>query len=153
MLARLLNWLGTVLILVVGLFVLLLALGAHLQLLDARKLKSEGRLAEGTVTDTRTGGKRSTSYYFSYEFPAGAVTRARKDRTISYRDYAKMRRGNRIQVWYDPASPESSITMPEMAEHESWANRLFFPLAGLALLGWGIARIVRRRRPSTPVAP
>lgn len=62
MFSRLLNWLGTVLILVVGLFVLLLALGAHLQLLDARKLMSEGRLAEGTVTGARAGGKRSTSY-------------------------------------------------------------------------------------------
>lgn len=135
-------------IFVVGLFVLVLALGAHLQLLDARELMSQGRLAEGTVTDAHGGGKRSTSYYFTYEFPAGTVTHARKDRSISYGDYATMRRGNRIQVWYDPANPERSITAPEMAEHESWANRLFFPLAGLALLGWGVARIIRHPRPA-----
>ena len=153
MLRKILRWLGTLLILAVGLFFLLLALGAHLQLLEARKLMSQGRQAEGTVTEARGGGKRSTSYYFSYEFPAGAVSYAGKNRSIAYGDFTQMRSGGKIQVWYDAAHPERSITAAELAEHESWANRLFFPLLGLALIGWGTARIVRRSRPSPPAAP
>jgi len=152
MFSKLLNWLGTLLIVAIGLFALLLALGAHLQLLEARKLMSQGRQTEGMVTEAHGGGKRSTSYYFSYEFPAGNVKHARKNRSIAYGDYTQMRPGTRIQVWYDPANPERSITTPELAEHESWANRLFFPLVGLALLGWGVARIVRRPRPPAPPA-
>lgn len=141
--ARILRWLATALIVAGALLCLLLALGSHLLLLEARDLMAQGRQVEGTVTETRTGGRRSTRYSFSYAYPAGSVRYAKANRTIAYRDYARMRRGQTIAVWYDPANPERSITVAEMADYESLANRLFFLLAGLAFLVWAITRVVR----------
>ena len=53
--------------------------------------------------------------------------------------------GDRVKVWYDPGNPARSITRAELDDLESWPNRIFFPLAGLALLGWAIARLRRPR--------
>ncbi len=149
---KLLRWLGTLVIFVAGLFFLVLALGGHLQLLDARRVMAEGQSAEGTVTGLRRGAGKSASYYFSYEFPAGGTIHAKKDLGISYGDYHELRRGSRIKVWYDPANPAKSVTTPEMAEFESVPNRLFLPGVALALLGWWVARIVRKR-PSSAAPP
>lgn len=153
--SKLLKWLGTLIIFVAGVFFMLLALGGHLQLLEARRLMAEGRSAEGTVSGVRGGGRKSSSYYFSYEFPADGVMHARKDVGISYGDYHELRGRSRIKVWYDPENPARSITTPEMAEFESVPNRLFLPVVGLALLGWFVARIVRRSPapPAPPAAP
>jgi hypothetical protein len=152
---RLLRGLATLVIFVVGLFFLVLALGGHLQLLDARKLMAEGKSAEGTIIGARSGGKKSASYYFSYEFPAGGVLHARKDVGVSYSDYQKLRAGSRILVRYDPGNPAKNVTTPEMAEFESIPNRLFLPGVALVLLGWWVARIVRKRPapPTPPVSP
>ena len=148
----LLRWLGTLLILAAGLFFLLLALGGHLQLLDARKVMAEGQPAEGTVTGLRRGTGKSASYYFSYEFPAGGAMHARKDVGVSYSDYQKLRTGSKILVRHDPENPAKNVTAPEMAEFESVPNRLFLPVAALLLLAWAVARIVRRR-PASPAPP
>ena len=151
--SKLLRWLATLVILVAGLFFLVLALGGHLQLLDARRVMAKGQATEGTVTGARSGGQKSASYYFSYEFPAGGVVHARKNVGVSYSDYQKLRAGSKIQVRYDPENPAKNVTAPEMAEFESVPNRLFLPVVALALLGWWLARVVRRRPPpSVPPA-
>jgi hypothetical protein len=150
--SRLLSALATFVIFATGLFFLLLALGGHLQLLEARTVMAEGRTAEGTVTALRRGGQKSASYYFSYEFPAGSAIQAKKDLSISYSDFHALRKGSNIKVWYDPASPAKSVTIPEMAEFESIPNRLFLPGIAVLLLGWWIARLVRRR-PAPPAPP
>ena len=144
-----LRWLGTALIFLAGLFMLLLALGAHLELVEARRLIAGGRQAEATVTEVGAP-RRSTAYRYSYAYSVGNARYARSDRSIPYGLRDSVRPRSRIAVWYDPAKPALATTTAELAEHESWANRLFFPVAGLALLGWAIARIVRARRRATP---
>lgn len=151
--SKLLGWLATLVIFLAGLFFAVLALGGHLQLLEARKVMAQGQAIEGTVTGLRRGTGKSASYYFSYEFPAGGVMLARKDASISYSDHHELRQGSRIKVWYDPANPASSVTAPEMAEFESIPNRLFLPGVALLLLGWWVARLVRRRSPAPPASP
>lgn len=139
------RWLATALILLGGLLCLLLALGAHLQLLEARKLMSQGQQVEGTVTERRAGGRRSSRYSFSYTYPAGNIAHTKANLTIGYRTYTRLSSGQTIPVWYDPTDPERSITAPELADYESLANRLFFPAAALALLVWAIRRMLRGR--------
>jgi uncharacterized protein DUF3592 len=152
-LSRLLRRLATLVIFVAGLFFLLLALGGHLQLLDARRLMAKGGKVEGSVTQAYSGGRRSTAYYFDYEYPAaGGLKLSGKKRSISYSDYERLRPGTKVPVWHDPGNPGRSVTTAEMAELESWANRLFFPLVGLAFLAWGIYRVVGRR-PAPPAPP
>jgi hypothetical protein len=150
----LLRWLGTLLILAAGLFFLLLALGGHLQLLDARKVMAEGAKVEGSVIQAYSGGRRSTAYYFDYEYlAASGLKLPGQRRSISYSDYERLRPGTKVPVWHDAKNPERSITTAEMAELESWANRLFFPLVGLALLAWGVYRVVRRPPAQPPAEP
>ena len=150
----LLRRLATFVVFAAALFFLLLALGNHLQLLEARTIMAEGQSAEGTVTGVRRGTGKSASYYFSYEFAAGGAMHAKKDAGISYDNYQALRQGNRIKVRYDPAHPDKSITAPEMSEFESIPNRLFLPGVALLLLGWWVARLVRRRpAPPAPPAP
>ena len=141
-------------IFVVGLFFLVLALGGHLQLLDARRVMAEGAKVEGSVTRSYSGGRRSTAYYFDYEYPAvGGQKLSGRKRSISYSDYERLRPGTKVPVWHDARNPERSITTAEMAELESGANRLFLPLVGLALIAWGIARIFRRPPAQPPTEP
>ena len=154
MLSRLLRALGTLAIFVAALFFALLALGAHLQLLDARRVMAEGQVAEGTVNQLRKGTGKSASYYFGYEFPAAGASRSKRDASISYSDYQALRAGSKVRVWYDPANPAVSATRQERDEFESWPNRLFLPGVSALLLGWWIARLVRTRPPSpAPPAP
>jgi uncharacterized protein DUF3592 len=150
--SKLLGWLATLVIFLAGLFFAVLALGGHLQLLEARKVMAQGQPVEGTVTGLRRGTGKSASYYFSYEFPAAGMMRARKDAGISYSDHHELRQGSKIKVWYDPANPANSVTTPEMAEFESIPNRLFLPGVALLLLGWWVTRLVRRR-PAPPAPP
>ena len=149
---KLLSWLATLVIFLAGLFFAVLALGGHLQLLEARTVMAQGQSVEGTVTGLRRGTGKSASYYFSYEFPAGGAIHARKDAGISYSHHQELRQGSKIKVWYDPANPLTSVTTPEMAEFESIPNQLFLPGVALLLLGWWFARLIRRR-PAPPVPP
>ena len=138
------RWLVTSLGVAGALLCLLLALGAHLQLVATRTLMSQGRPVEGAVTGTWAGGRRSSRHDFSYAYLAGNVRHVKDHRMIRYRDYVALDSGHAITVRYDPADPDRSITAPELADAESWGNRLFFPLIGLALLGWALKRMVRR---------
>lgn len=140
------RWFATLLIVAGGLFFLLLGLGAWLQLVEAREVRATGALAEATVTGKRAGGKRSSRHDFSYTVRVGQRQFDRTVTGIGYRDYERLQVGERILVWYRAEDPARSLSEVELAELESWPNRLFLPLAGLALLAWGVARMIRRPR-------
>lgn len=140
-----LRWLATSLILAVGLFVLLLALGSHLQLDEARKLMAQGRQAEGTVTEAYTVRRGSASAY-SYIYAVGSTNYSKSKRSIARSERARVPAGTKIPVWYDLAQPERATTRAEIAEMEDLGNRVIFPLIGLLLIGWAIARILHKGR-------
>ena len=146
--------LATFVIFAAGLFFLLLGLGNHLQLLEARQLMAEGEKVEGNVTKAYSGGRRSTAYYYDYEYSAAesGLKLSGEKRSISFSHYEQLRPGTRIPVWHDAWNPERSMTTAEMAERENWANWLFLPVLGFGLLGWGIFRLFRRL-PSPPAQP
>lgn len=140
-----LRWVTTALILAGGLLFLLLALGGHLQLVEARELMSAGTQAQATITQKWSGGKRSSRHDFSYAFRVGDGQFEKTVTGIAYRDYEAMQVGARIAVWYEPANPARNVTGPELADLEWWPNRLFGLFAGLALCGWAVARILGRK--------
>ena len=144
MTSPIMRWLATVLILLAGLFILLLALGAHLGLVEARKLVAEGRQTEGTVSEL-VAAKGSTDYRYGYTYSVGTSRLMRTNQSIPFGEKDKLRPGTKIRVWYDPANPEHATAQAELAEQESWGNRIVFPLIGAALIGWGVARIFRRK--------
>jgi hypothetical protein len=132
------------LIAAIGLFFFVLAAGAHLQLQEARGLMQGGKTGEATITEVLGGGGRGGSHRYSYGFLVGADRFAQARRDITYDARYGTKVGDRVKVWYDPRDPSKSITRAELDELESWPNRLFFPLAGFALLAWAIARVIRR---------
>ena len=152
MLSRLLGALGTLAFFVAALFFAVLALGGHLQLLDARQVMVEGQVAEATVSGLRKGTGKSSSHYFDYEFSVDGKQHAKTNVTISYDAFHALRNGSKVKVWYDPANPALSATQQEREEFESWPNRLLLPgIAAILLAGW-IRRLVRKH-PSSPVPP
>ena len=153
MLSRLLGAVSTLAFFVAALFFALLALGGHLQLLDARRVMAEGQVAAATVSGLRKGTGKSSSHYFSYEFSAdGKQKHAKANVTISYDAFHALRNGSKVKVWYDPANPALSVTQQERDELESWPNRLLLPgIAAILLAGW-IRRLVRKH-PAPPTPP
>lgn len=140
--------LGTAAIFVAAFFFLLLALGNHLQLLEARSLVASGAVAEGTVTAIGAP-RRSTAYRYSYTYRAGGKDYSRADKSIAYGERENYQQGTRVKVWHDRSRPEAATTAAELADLEFVGNRLFLPGVGLAFLAWGLARIFRRRPPPT----
>ena len=137
--------LATVLIWVAGLFAAFMAF-AHFQSVErARELMRTGAQAQGTVTE-QLGTRGSNAKFYSYTFRAGTREwkATRRDIPWAAREIPV---GAKLAVRYDPAKPERSITPAELEEAESWANRMLFPLVAAALLGWGVARIARRKKP------
>jgi hypothetical protein len=140
-----LRWLATLLILAAGLLALLLALGAHLELGDARELMARGRQVEGVVTEAYAV-RQGTASGYSYAYAVGGTRYSAIKRSIPRGLKEKLPPGTRIAVWYDAADPPRSTTIAEIAELEGWANRVFFPLIGLALLAWAVVRMLPRKR-------
>jgi uncharacterized protein DUF3592 len=136
----------TGLILAVGLAVLLLALGQFQGVREARELMAGGSRAEGTITE-QLGARKSNARYYSYRFRAGDREWVAARRDIPWAA-GEIPVGTKVAVRYDPARPGRSITPAELDEIESLGNRLLFPLLGAGLLAWGMARIVRRRKPA-----
>ena len=134
-----LRWGLTLLILAAGLVALAFALGAHLDLGEARQLMARGRQVEGVVTDASAAS-------YNYAYAVGGMRYSAINRTIPRGLGEKLHPGTRIAVWHDPADPQRSITIAEVAELESWVNRLVLPLLGLALLAWAIVRMLPRKR-------
>ncbi len=137
--------LATVLILVAGLFAVVMTFAHHQWVLGARELMLTGAQAQGTVTE-QLGTRGSNAKYYSYTFRAGTREWVATRRGIPWAA-REIPVGAKIAVRYDPAKPEDSITAAELEEAENWANRMLFPLAAAALLGWGVARIARRKKP------
>ena len=140
------RWFFTILILVTGLFAAVLAIGHAISVRDAQQLMATGAQAEGTITE-QLGARRSNAKFYSYKFNVAGRewTATRRDIPWAARELPV---GSKVPVRYDTAKPERSITPAELAALEGWGNRAFFPLVAAGLLGWGIARIVRRRRPT-----
>lgn len=138
---------ATALILVAGLFALLMAIGHHQSVEGARELMRTGAQAQGTVTE-QLGTRGSNAKYYSYTFRAGTREWVATRRGIPWAA-REIPVGAKIAVRFDPANPKDSITQAELEEAENWANRMLFPLAAAGLLGWAIARAVRRpKRPT-----
>jgi hypothetical protein len=134
------RWVYTIVILLAGLFVLMLSMGAGLQRGEAQALWAEGAVAEGTVTEILgRSGVMNYSYTFSYDGRVQTQSRRRirggaKETPI----------GSKLTVRYDPKDPSKSITQAELDEMEAWGNRFVFPLIGAALVAWALMRIFRR---------
>src|SRR5687767_4758695 len=103
------RWVYTILILLAGLFVLTLSVGA---------------VPEGTVTEI-LGSKGSNSRFYSYTFPVDGRVQAatRRDIPWSARDTPI---GSKVVVRYDPQDPSKNMTRAELDESESWGNRIVF---------------------------
>jgi hypothetical protein len=129
----------------VALFFFVLAGGAHLQLREARTLVETGASGEATITEILGGGSRGGSHRYSYAFMVGADRFAQHRRDITYDARYSTKVGDRVKVWYDRGNPAKSVTRAELDSLESWPNRAFFPLAGIALLAWALARLRRPR--------
>lgn len=143
------RWVGTIVILACAAFFALLALGHALQVDEAQRVWATGKATEGTLTEhhgRRKGNLRE--YTYTYRVDGRELTAERRTIPWSAREIPV---GSKLDVRYDPADPEASVTPAELREFESWANRAFFPLVAAALFGWGIARIVRRggKKPAT----
>ncbi len=143
------RWVYTIVILLAGLFVLVLALGAGLQRAEARQLWANGAVAEGTVTE-RQGSKGSNAKFYSYTFPAAGSVQTRTRRDISPWTAGEVPIGAKVTVRYDPKDPSKSITRHELDEIESFGNRIVFPMIGAALVAWALLRIFRPRRAPPP---
>ena len=139
---------ATAAIVVAAFFFLLLAGGAHLQLEEARRLIAAGNVAQGTVTSL-TAPRGSQAYSYAYEYAVGGKRYSKSNRSIPYGLKDTVPVGTPIQVWYDPRRPEVATTQAELADHESIANRVLFPLVAVALIAWAVKR-TRRRPPATP---
>ena len=138
---------ATALILVAGLFAVIMAFAHHQWVQGARELMRSGAQAQGTVTE-QLGTRGSNAKYYSYTFLAGTREWVATRRGIPWAA-REIPAGAKIAVRYDPANPKDSITPAELEEAENWANRILFPLAAAGLLGWGAARIARRKKPPT----
>ena len=144
------RWVYTIVILLAGLFVLMLSMGAGLQRGEARLLWAEGAVAEGAVTEI-LGSKGSGAMYYSYTFSYDGRVQTQSRRNI--RGQARQTPiGSKLTVRYDPKDPSKSITQAELDEMEAWGNRFVFPLIGAALVAWALMRIFRPRRAAQPAA-
>ena len=141
------RWFFTILILAAGLLAALLTVGHAVTIEQSNELMRSGAKATGIVTE-QLGTKGSNAKHYSYRFRAGdrEVTATRRDIPWEAREIPV---GSPIEVRYDPAKPERSITAPELEEAGKWGNRLFFPLLAAGLFGWAIARVVRKPKPPT----
>jgi hypothetical protein len=134
------------LIAAVAMLFFVLAIGAHLQLQEARTLREKGIATEATLSEVLGGGSRGGSHRYSYSFVAGTERFSQQRRDITYDVRYSSKVGDRVRVWYDARDPRKSVTQAELDSQESWTNRLFFPVAGLALLVWAIVRTIRGPR-------
>ena len=140
---RLLDWIVIGFILLFGLLMLVLTLGHHLQMGEARTLVESGTETQAVVTQMHGGRRNMRSYSYRFKAAGQEVHAAKRDIPYGMRD--EFAPGDTIRVWYDPSDPaRKNMTMAELHEMESWWNRL-----APAVLGGGLiflaARLMRRK--------
>jgi uncharacterized protein DUF3592 len=136
------EWLASGILILVGFFMLLVALADYRTLRDARRLSTEGTRTDGLIMEIRRSQRRANDD-FSYEFSAFGRTYGKHRVEVGGANLGELAAGQRIPVWYEAANPQLSITAPERARLEELPSRIFFPLLGLALLAFGIVRSAR----------
>jgi hypothetical protein len=139
------EWLLSGVLMLVGTFLLLVALADYWTLREARGLIEGGTLTWGLVTEIRRS-ERSANDEFSYEFSAFGKTYAKQRVEVGRAALGEFSAGQRIAVWYDPVNPGRSVTPPERARLEELPSRIFFPALGVVLLTFGALRVARRSR-------
>ena len=138
------RWIVSILLLLAGIATLMMALGQALALQDQRQLFAAGAQAEGTVTE-QAQGRKSSARFYSYRFRAGDRDWVAKHRDIPF-GASEIPVGAKVPVRYDPANPARSVTAAELEDAEGWANRLLFPVIGVALIAAAVVRMVRKPR-------
>ena len=142
------RWAGAVVLLVLSAFFGLLAIGHSLQVDEARRVWATGKETDGTLT-AHHGRRKSTLREYTYSYRVEGRELLAQKRSIPW-SAREIPIGTRLEVRYDPANPQASMTPAELQELENWANRAFFPLAALGLLGGAIFVALRRgRKPAT----
>jgi hypothetical protein len=112
----------------------------------------DGSTVQGTVTEL-IGAKGGNTYRYSYAYPVGGSTLTTSNRSIPTAARDESRPGTIIQVRYDPAKPERSMTAAELEDLESWPDRIIFPVVAILLLAAGVMRIRSLRPRVRPPAP
>ena len=142
------RWVGAVVLLVLAAFFGLLAIGHSLQVEEARRVWAAGTATDGTLT-AHHGRRKSTVREYDYTYRVEGRELVAQKRSIPW-SAREIPVGARLEVRYDPANPEASMTAAELRELENWANRAFPPLLALALLGGAIYVAFRReKKPAT----
>jgi hypothetical protein len=142
------RWVGVVVLLVLSAFFGLLAIGHSLQVEEARRVWATGKVADGTLT-AHHGRRKSTVREYDYTYRVEGRELLAEKRSIPW-SAREIPVGARLEVRYDPADPEHSMTPAELQELENWANRAFLPLVALAFLGGSIFVALRRaKKPAT----
>ena len=142
------RWVGVVVLLVLAAFFGLLAIGHSLQVEEARRVWATGKAADGKLT-AHHGRRKSTVREYDYSYRVDGRELVAEKRSIPW-SAREIPVGSRLEVRYDPADPEHSMTPAELQELENWANRAFLPLVALALLGGAVYVAFRReRKPAT----
>ena len=136
------RWAGTVLILVASGFFALLGIGHLLVVKELEQLWVQGHAAEGTLT-AHHGRRKSNMSEYSYTYRVGGeeFTAERRSVPWSARDLPV---GSRLDVRYDPAEPDRSVTPAELEENGKWTNQAIFFVVAAGFLAWAVRRIVKR---------
>lgn len=142
------RWIGAIVLVVLSAFFALLSIGHAIQVNEARQVWATGKATDGTLT-AHHGRRKSTVREYDYSYRVDGRELIAEKRSIPWAA-REIPVGSRLEVRYDPADPERSMTPAEQQELENWANRAFLPLVALALLGGAIFVAFRRRpKPST----
>lgn len=142
------RWLGAVVLVVLSAFFALLSIGHAIQVDEARQVWAAGKPTDGTLT-AHHGRRKSTVREYTYTDRVDGRELIAEKRSIPW-GAREIPVGSRLEVRYDPADPERSMTPAELQELENWANRAFLPLVALALLGGAIFVALRRgKNPAT----
>jgi hypothetical protein len=142
------RWIGAVILLMLAAFFGLLAIGYTMQVEEARRIWMVGQATDGTLA-AHHGRRKSTLREYDYTYRAEGRELLAQKRSIPWAA-REIPVGARLEVRYDPAHPEHSMTPAELQELENWANRAFLPLVAIALLGGAIFVALRRaKKPAT----
>ena len=144
------RWAGIVTVLLLAAFFALLAVGHTVQVHEGRDLWANGKVAEGTITEQFHHKRSCCEYTYTYAVDGQVLTAERRSITSKA---GSLPIGTKVEVRYDPADAERSMTAAELETLESWGNRALLPGIALILLGWAANLFATRHsRPAPPTA-